>query len=218
MFVVGYLKGGLNQLFGLAALFCAFFLASPIGMVLYKKLISSYAYFFMLPVFTIAAGILIYLIVKLIGKILESVILGSKAMLASNKVLGACLGGAKAVLVIIALIFMFDLIFKLMPLPSVQAKMQNSFVVKNLIKVNPAGKLEFIPKLLNADQGIKEKIANLKFKEMDLPDYDFGQYVDFNEMQEKVTNSTLVQWMKDFRLKALYENKQIREILNIETN
>lgn len=220
LFILGFQKGALNQFFSIAALMCAVFFAGTIGGKIYTLVhpSTSLSPMYLMPICNILAGMLIYIVLKIISIALERLILGAGFTLErTNQLIGGMFGIVKGLVVVVLVIFVFDLFgnnsFK--PIQFYRDLTKDSITVKVVSKINPLQKLAAIPMIMKMREKFEEQIgSNINLFNETMNNDELNKLLNDKAMNQVLNSGDIVNVLRNKELETLMNNPQIKSMLN----
>jgi len=217
--LIGLLRGLIPQLFNLAGLVLAYFLASPLGALLegiFPKLgfgptaahLSS----------LILAGLIVYFAVVLVGHFINKQVKeAGNGLNWRNRMWGGIIGLVKGILIALAILFIIDAIPRQLPAGegSQQQPLSTSPLLKAAHRINPLPDTEYIQ---NATRVLKDAETIKKIQQ----DPDYQKLLQNQKFQDVLADKDIIEAIeksdygflfRDDKLKKLVKDSEVRGLI-----
>lgn len=217
--LIGALRGLIPQLFNLAGLILAYFLARPFGGLMegfFQKFNLSPTAAHLTSI--IVAGLVVYFIVSIIGRFINRQVKeGAGGLSWRNRMWGGIIGLMKGALVALAILFIIDVIPQQLPAePGKESKpLSQSPALKFAHYVNPLPNTQYIQHLTTVlkDPKTVEKIQNDPDYQKLLANPQVQDIMDDNEIKRAIEKSDYKFLFHNEKLKKLAQDKEVRGLV-----
>lgn len=211
-FIIGYLKGAVNQLLTLSGIFLAYYFSQDLSNLILRNISLNENIFVISQLLKIVSAIIIYVLAKLSAIILEFTILkGNIIINKGNRLIGGGIGLFKGIL--LGFVFLLSIAFmvkgNIQFINKYKTETEKSISLKMVFELDLLKKVEFISMLTRVNKEISGKLKN----NTEMKDPMIKKIMDNPKLKKLMKEKSSIEKINSAEMDDIFKDPKISEVL-----